>query len=326
LYLDGKSEFLIKKNTGKSMGIPVTDIYTDYEKDDPCCPNPQIILNADAYWVCLNCGCVHRREYSFQERRMFSSEELNIRRQNEPLKNPVGYRTVIGYNTNVDGRGHPLPYQDRLRFYRLHKIQNGWNSSLERNYSESRPKLLSAANQLYLPFVVQETAWRIYLEAAKMRLALGRTIQALIAASLYAAIRIHELPRMLEEINEIFPSPKEMIYQALTVIIQQVLPKLQLRYRPVRIEPLLFRFGNELSLSMAFLQYAKELLRKAFKKGLKQAGMDPRGLAAAVIYLAGRKTDEKRTQSQIAEVTRITEVTLRTRVKLLIRFLPDTPI
>jgi transcription initiation factor TFIIB len=156
-----------------------------------------------------------------------------------------------------------------------------------------------------------------------MRLAIGRTIQALIAASLYAAIRIHEVPRMLEEINEIFPSAKEMIYQALTVIIQKVLPKLQLRYRPVMVEPLLFRFGNELSLSMPFLQYAKDLMRMAVKNGLKPAGTDPRGLAAAAIYLTGRNSEEKRTQSQIAAVTKITEVTLRTRVKMLVPFLPE---
>ena len=44
-------------------------------------------------------------------------------------------------------------------------------------------------------------------------------------------------------------------------------------------------------------------------------GKDPKGLAAAAIYMVCKEGNEKRTQAEIAEVTHITEVTFRTRVK-----------
>jgi transcription initiation factor TFIIB len=45
------------------------------------------------------------------------------------------------------------------------------------------------------------------------------------------------------------------------------------------------------------------------------AGKDPMGLAATTVYAACLKTGEIRTQSEIASVSGITEVTIRNRYK-----------
>jgi transcription initiation factor TFIIB len=45
------------------------------------------------------------------------------------------------------------------------------------------------------------------------------------------------------------------------------------------------------------------------------AGKDPMGLAATVLYLSCLKTGEERTQTQIAEASGVTEVTVRNRLK-----------
>ena len=44
-------------------------------------------------------------------------------------------------------------------------------------------------------------------------------------------------------------------------------------------------------------------------------GKDPRGIAAAALYLACKIRDERCTQKDIAEAAGITEVTLRNRLK-----------
>ena len=44
-------------------------------------------------------------------------------------------------------------------------------------------------------------------------------------------------------------------------------------------------------------------------------GKDPKGLAAAALYMAAKPTDERLTQRTIAKAAHITEVTLRTRAK-----------
>ena len=41
-------------------------------------------------------------------------------------------------------------------------------------------------------------------------------------------------------------------------------------------------------------------------------GKDPKGLAAAALYMAAKSTPERKTQTQIADIARVTEVTLPT--------------
>ena len=52
--------------------------------------------------------------------------------------------------------------------------------------------------------------------------------------------------------------------------------------------------------------------------------MRPKGLAASAIYLAAILVGERRTQREIAEVTGVTEVTVRNRYKDLVSYL-DLP-
>jgi transcription initiation factor TFIIB len=61
-------------------------------------------------------------------------------------------------------------------------------------------------------------------------------------------------------------------------------------------------------------QQAVEILREARAKN-QLSGKDPRGLAAASLYLACLCNHDKRTQKDVAEAAGTTEVTLRNRVK-----------
>jgi len=48
---------------------------------------------------------------------------------------------------------------------------------------------------------------------------------------------------------------------------------------------------------------------------LKRTGKDPKGLAAACIYIAAKDGAIRKTQSLVADIAKITEVTLRSRAK-----------
>ncbi|MFW9899467.1 MAG: transcription initiation factor IIB, partial [Candidatus Thorarchaeota archaeon] len=54
---------------------------------------------------------------------------------------------------------------------------------------------------------------------------------------------------------------------------------------------------------------------QASQNGLKRTGKDPKGLAAACIYIASKDGAMRKTQSRVAEIAKITEVTLRSRAK-----------
>ena len=80
------------------------------------------------------------------------------------------------------------------------------------------------------------------------------------------------------------------------------------------------RFSSQLSLSSPVQLRAVEILQQSRARGLT-IGRDPLGLAAAAIYIASIMLDERRTQREVAEVTKITEVTVRNRYKDMVKTL-----
>jgi transcription initiation factor TFIIB len=72
--------------------------------------------------------------------------------------------------------------------------------------------------------------------------------------------------------------------------------------------------ASKLNLKRVTEQIAVEILREA-KARQELSGKDPRGLAAAALYLSCVKNRDKRTQKEVAEAAGTTEVTLRNRVK-----------
>ncbi|MHA1520467.1 MAG: transcription initiation factor IIB, partial [Promethearchaeota archaeon] len=225
-----------------------------------------------------------------------------------------GPRTIIGINS-PDSKGQSLHGRRQAMFNRLSKIQGSLVNSLERNFWEARPKLNQLSKKLNVPEHIIETAWKIYAEVAKQKLTMGRSIDSFVTASVYAAIRIHNFPRLLEEIVEVALLPLRSVHRSLGLIVRMVFPVLKLKYRPVSPEPLIFRFGNDLNLSVTVQRRASIMLRVALSHGLKRMGKDPKGLAAAALYIAAKPTSERRTQTEIADIAHVTEVTLRTRAK-----------
>ena len=294
---------------------PRNRIDPEIEADDhPCGDGPHVIVNDEGMRVCTQCGLVLGLAYVSTEKRAYTASEVKNRRRTEPRWRSYGPRTVIGINT-PDAKGQSLEGRRQALFNRLSKIQGSLVNSLERNFWEARPKINQLALKLTVPDHILETAWKVYSEVAKQKLTMGRSIDSFVTASIYAAIRIHNFPRLLEEIVDVAMMPLRSVHRSLGLIVRMVLPVLKLKYRPISPEPLVYRFGNDLKLSVTVQTKAGKMLRTALRHGLKKMGKDPKGLAAAALYIAAKPTPERRTQTEIAEIARITEVTLRTRAK-----------
>ncbi len=278
-----------------------------------CCDNPNIEVR-DGDKVCLNCGLTFGRNLVGSERRAYTIEEVQKRRRTEPRWRDFGPRTMLP-NTKTDSKGRVIGSKEQALFSRLSKIQNSLISSIERNFWEAKPKLKMLASKMNIPEYIVETAWKIYSVVARKKLTMGRSINGFIAASLYAAIRVHDFPRLLDEICQNNLVPRRTVHRSLGMIVREVLPELKLKYQPITAESLIFRFGNELNLDMATQKQAVQMLRKASEKGLKRVGKDPKGLAAAVLYIAAKNGPARKTQTDIALTAKVTEVTLRSRAK-----------
>jgi transcription initiation factor TFIIB len=281
--------------------------------EENCCEEPRIDIR-DGSKVCLNCGMVFDTHFVGEERRAYNMEEVEKRKRTEPRWREFGSRTMLPVE-KIDSKGHLFNAEKRTLFSRLSKIQNSLISSIERNFWEAKPKMKQLVSKMNLPAYIQDTAWRIYAACARKKLTMGRSIDGFISAALYAAIRIHEFPKLLEEVSDAALIPRRTVIRSLGLLIKEVLPELNLKYKPITIEQLIFKFGNELSLPMETQRKALTILQESAKKGLSQTGKDPKGFAACAIYMAAKKTGFRKTQAEVSEVAKITEVTLRSRVK-----------
>ncbi|MFW9912881.1 MAG: transcription initiation factor IIB [Candidatus Thorarchaeota archaeon] len=271
--------------------------------------------------VCGGCGLVlsdHRIDTG-AEWRAFSSEEADARsRVGAPLRYTVhdkGLSTVIDWRDR-DTSGRKLSPTRRSEIYRLRKwqIRSRVHSSMDRNLAQAMSELERLASQLGIPKPIRELAALLYRKSIIKKLVRGRSIEAMVAATLYAACRIRKKPRPLDEVADASRVDKKKLGQCYRLLLRSLAIKIPLS-SPIDY---ISRFASQLSLSSPVQLRTVEILQRSRDIGLT-IGRDPLGLAAAAIYVASIMLDERRTQREIAEVARVTEVTVRNRYKEIVR-------
>ena len=88
--------------------------------------------------------------------------------------------------------------------------------------------------------------------------------------------------------------------------------KMKIKLLPTSPTDYIPRFASDLGLSGLVQARAIEIINKARDGGLS-SGRGPNGIAAAALYVAAILLGERRTQKEVAEVTNVTEVTIRNR-------------
>ncbi len=85
------------------------------------------------------------------------------------------------------------------------------------------------------------------------------------------------------------------------------------------------RHAPALQLDVKTKTIARQILVAAVRNGLSMVGPEPQGYAGAVIFVAGKRTGRKLTQTAISEQMHISDETLRTRRKEIRRYLVNIP-
>jgi len=302
------------------MPHPNSDNDTFFEgqqEDEDCCDSPKI-SQEDGYYTCLNCGSVYSRVLDDSPRRAFTQEEIQKRKSNERVYSPIGPRTII--RGSRDARGTLLSPKYKSKFNRLAKIHRSLTTSYERNLWIALPNLQRLQKRLGIPDIVAEDALRIYTQTVKKKLTMGRSIDTLLAASIFCALRVHGIPRTVEEITAVAQIPKKKVIRSYRLIYTEVLPNLNLKVQRFTSDRYVDKFNDELHLSMQCRNIAVKLIKQAGESGFNSAGKDPKGIAAAAIYIASKICNENRTQKEISKLAQVTEVTLRMRVKDLSKY------
>jgi len=177
------------------------------------------------------------------------------------------------------------------------------------------------SDKVYIPGSVKEKAAVIYRKALDKMLVRGRSIAAIVAASLYVACRTTATPRTLREIAEVSFVDRKDVARCYRLLLRE------LRVQMPIPDPLTYisKIAERIGISGQTQGLAIKILREARRKRVV-AGKDPMGLAAATLYIACLQRKEKKTQKDVAEAAGVTEVTVRNRYKSLKRQLGiETP-
>ncbi len=284
----------------------------------PECSSERLVRDYErAEIVCESCGLV-LDQFIIDEGpdwRAFDSEQRESRERAGPpssvMSHDKGLSTSIGWR-NKDAYGRQIPHKSRAQIYRLRKWQHRIRTSKsgERSLAQGLTEINTMASKMGLPRHVRESAAVLYRKASLKNLVRGRSIDEVVAATLYAACRQCNVPRTLDEIAGKTPVDRKSIGRTYRTLVRE----LGLKLLPQSPRDYIARFCNRLNLDMDVLRKAKDILDKVEKDELA-SGVAPSGVAAAVIYISAMLCNKPCTQKEVAEVAGVTEVTIRNRSK-----------
>jgi transcription initiation factor TFIIB len=283
----------------------------------PECRGKELVMDRDSgEVVCGRCGLVVLDMLLDQEPewRAFTPEEQRAKaRVGAPMslkQFDKGLSTTFKPYKDVYGRS--LSINERLKMMRLYKwnIQAQMHSSAERNLSQAMNELTRLLDKLHLPEDIAENSALIYRKALDKGLVRGRSIKSIAAAALYAACRLTQTPRSLNEIVEASRRSRKEVARCYRLLQRELEIKMPLD-EPVQY---VSKIASKVGLHQKTQNLAIELLLKS-KKIKADVGKSPAGFAAAALYIASIMNGKKVTQKELAVAADVTEVTVRNRYK-----------
>ena len=281
----------------------------------PRCGKNTIITDMEiGELICGRCGYVisERLENSGPEWRSFLDDKTNKARTGAGTSLTIhdrGLATVIN-PINRDSVGKPLSYSMKKTLNRLRIWDNRTqvHDSVDRNLRHAFIELGKMKDKLALSDAVMEKAAYIYRKALDKKLVRGRSITALIAASLYAACRDTKTPRTLNDITAAINIKRK----DLALCYRMLIKELDLKIPVVDSVQCVARIASKAGLSEKTKRYAVKILKKA-KQNEMSAGKDPMGMAASALYISTLRMGMNVSQRIIAQAAGVTEVTVRNR-------------
>ncbi len=308
-------------NTTRSVR-PNCDREVDQDSKHPetVCPECDGRLASDSEHgetVCEGCGLVVAEDSIDRgpEWRAFDAseheEKARVGAPTTQTRHDKGLSTQIGWQ-NRDASGRSLSAKKRKQMGRLRTWHERCRtrSAKDRNLKQAFAEINRMASALGLPQSVRETASVIYRRAVDAGLLIGRSIEGVATAAMYAAARQENIPRTLDEVTTVARVDRNRIARA----YRTVAAELGLAIEPADPTAFLPRFASELDCTEAVHRQAHDLL-DSVAGTTYTSGKHPAGLAAAALYASACLTGERITQQAISDVSDITCMTIRTHYR-----------
>lgn len=275
----------------------------------PECGGHIISIQETGDIVCNQCGLVMQEknvDFSHSGKRAYSQEERDKR---ERIGAPISTLVPdIGLTTMIDKKKIDNPDLKRAA---------KWDTRItwkKRNILIATTELKRISSNLNLPNHVKEEAMNLYKKVFKRKLLRGRSINSMIAACIYYAIKKFRITRTLQEVLDETAENDKDVRRCYRVLIRELNLKAPIT-NPIALIP---RYATKLGLSSEIEKLAIKIIN-TYTSNFITSGKDPKGIVGGAIYISCRLNQLPYTQKQIVDLIGITEVTLRSRYKEMVQ-------
>ena len=209
-----------------------------------------------------------------------------------------------------------LSGKNRALFQRIKKRQHWTATSFEQNLKTAFNNLKLMSGALNMPNSVEKEAAVIYRRCVERGLTKRSAIEHLVIASLFLASKLQGFPRAMKEFANVAKIDMTILGKNYKLIMRE----LGIKITPTNPLDYVTKFASALKLSPKVQAKAVKYIEQMEKMGLT-SGLSPLSVAASTLYIAAQLEKEKRTQREFAEISGVTETTLRNRCKDLVRAL-----
>jgi len=259
--------------------------------------------------VCKQCGLVINErglDLSHSGIRAYTKQEKD---KKERTGCPISILMPdIGLSTIIDRSKIKNPDLRRAAKWNTHMT---WE---KRNMLIAITELKRIGSNLNFPERVKKGAVRLYKEVFRRKLLRGRSISGMVAACSYFVCKDEKVPITLQEILDEASINSNIVKKCYKILVRE------LNLKSPHIDPvsLIPRYCAELGLPIEVEKEAVTILKKFIQKS-SICGKDPKGLCAGSIYLVAKLKNRRVSQKEISQAIGVTEVTLRSRYKELLK-------
>jgi transcription initiation factor TFIIB len=297
------------------MSQSVTTLAVEAETtDERTCPEcGGDVHPADQESICDECGLVVDEDVLDRGEDWGHFDDPTETRRGGPAltesRHDRGLSTEIDFRDR-DANGNQVSSRKRSQLRRLRKWhkRSRFDSKRERNLAEAFGEIDRMATALGMSRDRREQACRLYRSAHEENLILGRCIESIAAASLYAVARIHELPVSLSDIGDVARVDRSRVATNYRLLNRE----LSLPSPPPNPADRVPALASELDCPDQVRRLA-ERIAAGYDDVYPAASVAPAGVAAGAVYAASQREGYGRTQEEVADVTNVTVMTIRHR-------------
>ncbi|MHA7647055.1 transcription initiation factor IIB [Nitrosopumilus sp. S4] len=222
----------------------------------------------------------------------------------------MGLSTIIEAQDR-DSTGKSLSMENRRMFYRLRMWDRNSRSAISvKSFQKAFTLLDGISSKLGLPDVVVEQTAHLFRKIAAKKILAGRSTAGILCAAIYITCRTTDTPRTLQDIADAGNVRKKTLQRVYRYLVRE------LDIYPEIFNPSEFvsRISKAVGISEKSERLAFRILDIAAKNNVSTS-KNPMGMAATAIHLASKINNEKISQTKISQVSGISAVTIRDRVK-----------